>query len=112
LGDDRAVVGVSTYDPDLSPWRFNVWSAWGRTREPVAAGVFTERGIYRPGETVYAKAIVREGPLGALRAPSPGDSVRWVFYDREGGILEEATASLSEFGTADRAFALGRDLPL
>lgn len=112
LGDDRAVVGVSTYDPDLSPWRFNVWSAWGRTREPVAAGVFTERGIYRPGETVYAKAIVREGPLGALRAPSPGDSVRWVFYDREGGILEEATASLSEFGTADHAFALGRDLPL
>jgi hypothetical protein len=112
LGKDRAIVGVTAYDPDLAPWRFGARSAWGPEREPVAAGVFTERGIYRPGEAVHAKAIVREGTLGALRVPPAGDSLRWVFRDREGGILEEATVPLGDFGTADRAVKLGPDLPL
>jgi len=112
LGDDRAVVGVTAHDPDLAPWRFNVSSAWGTQRVPAAATVFTERGIYRPGEVVHAKAIVRDGPLGSLRAPSPGDSIRWVFRDRENGILEEATAPLSAFGTADRSIRLAQGIPL
>jgi hypothetical protein len=112
LGGDRAVVGINAYDPDLSPWRFNVAGAWGTEREPVAAAVFTERGIYRPGESVHAKAIVREGPLGALRAPAPGDSLRWVFNDREGGVLREWTVPLSEFGTAAQRLEFPQGLPL
>jgi len=111
LGDDRAIVGINSYDPDLSPWRFNVNSAWGTQREPAAAAVFTERGIYRPGESVYAKAIVREGPLGALRVPR-GDSLRWIFNDREGGVMREVTVPLSEFGTADQRVELPQGLPL
>lgn len=109
--DDRAVVGVNAYDPDLAPWRFGVYSAWGETRAPLAAGVFTERGIYRPGEPVYAKAIVRRGPLGAL-APAAGDSVRWLFKDREGGVLRDTVVRLSEFGTAHQEYRLPAELPL
>ena len=70
LGDDRAIAAINRYDPDLSPWRFDVSAAWGDDRLPLAGAVFTERGIYRPGERVYAKAIVRDGPLGALRVPA------------------------------------------
>jgi uncharacterized protein YfaS (alpha-2-macroglobulin family) len=50
LGTDRAVVGVSQYDPELSPWRFNVSAAYGESRREAAGAVFTERGIYRPGD--------------------------------------------------------------
>src|SRR6185295_15496034 len=71
-GPDRAVVGVNEYDPDLSPWHFNVSGAWGIERLPAAAAVFTERGIYRPGDSVYAKAIVRTGLLGSLKVPGRG----------------------------------------
>jgi uncharacterized protein YfaS (alpha-2-macroglobulin family) len=112
LGEDRAIVGINAYDPDLSPWRFNVSSAWGTQREPAAAAVFTERGIYRPGEPLYAKAIVRAGALGALHTPAPGDSLHWIFNDREGGVLQELTVALSEFGTADQRLELPRELPL
>ncbi|AHG93764.1 alpha-2-macroglobulin domain protein 2 (plasmid) [Gemmatirosa kalamazoonensis] len=101
LGDDRAVASVSRYDPDLSPWRFDVSGAWGAERLPLAGAVFTERGIYRPGERVYAKAIVRDGALGSLRVPQRGDSVKWIFHDREDGVLRAHTAALSAFGTAD-----------
>src|SRR5438309_556784 len=112
LGSDRAVVAVNRWDPDLSPWQFNVEGAWGDTRRPEAATVFTERGIYRPGEPVYAKAIVRDGALGALRPPARGDSLRWVFGDREEGVLKDTTVALSAFGTSDQSIALKVDLPL
>jgi len=39
LGDDQARLGISDYDPDLSPWRFNVSQAYGAERLPVAAAV-------------------------------------------------------------------------
>ncbi|HEU0301109.1 MAG TPA: MG2 domain-containing protein [Longimicrobium sp.] len=105
-GEDRAVVGISEYDPDLSPYRFGLDGAWGEERAPAAGAVFTERGIYRPGEPVHAKAIVRRGPLGALAPPAPGDSLRWIFTGREGEPLGERTAALSRFGTADHTFRL------
>ena len=94
LALDRAVVAINTWSGELSPWQFNVGSAWGSDRLPVAAAVFTERGIYRPGEPVYVKAIVRSGALGALRVPAAGDSLRWLFHDREGGVMRDSIVRL------------------
>ncbi|MGH7467420.1 MAG: alpha-2-macroglobulin family protein [Longimicrobiales bacterium] len=112
LNDDRAVVGFNAYDPDLAPWRFDIWGAWSDAqRTPAAMAVFTERGIYRPGERVYAKAIVRQGTLGALTVPR-GDSLKWVFTDRENGTLRDTITTLSSFGTADVSLVLSPDLPL
>ncbi|MDH5590921.1 MAG: MG2 domain-containing protein, partial [Gemmatimonadota bacterium] len=111
LGDDRAVASVSAHGDELSPWRFSLRSAWGSGRDPVSVAVFTERGIYRPGEPLYAKTIVREGALGDLAAPA-ADSVRWLFSDREGGVLHQEVAALSEFGTADVELELSADMPL
>jgi hypothetical protein len=106
LGSDRAITAINRWDPDLSPWRFNVHSAWGDQRIPLAGAVFTERGIYRPGERVFAKAIVRDGSLGALRVPPAGDSIKWIFHDREDGVLRDRTVPSSAFGTADQALPL------
>ncbi|HEY9480008.1 MAG TPA: Ig-like domain-containing protein, partial [Gemmatimonadaceae bacterium] len=112
LGTDRALTGVSEYDPDLSPWNFNVQPAWGSSRIPVAGAVFTERGIYRPGEELYAKAIVRTGSLGALAVPAPGDSLRWLFGDRDQGKLADTTVALSAFGTAEQRLTIPESAPL
>ena len=106
LGADRAITAITSWDADLAPYNFGVSSAWGDDRLPVAAAVFVERGIYRPGERVYAKAIVRDGPLGALRAPATGDSVRFTFKDREDAPLRVSTSTLSTFGTADQSIEL------
>lgn len=112
LGTDRALVGVNQYDPDLSPWRFNVSSAWGDERIPAAAAVFTERGIYRPGDSVFVKAIVRTGMLGALKVPARTDSVKIVFKDRDDGVLRERTLVPSVFGTLQQSVRLPAGAPL
>ena len=106
LGDDRALVAIHEYDPDLSPWRFGVSPAYGGDRFALAGAVFTERGIYRPGESVHVKAIVRTGSLGSLVPPAVGDSLRWVFTDREGQVVGDTTVALSPFGTAARTITV------
>jgi alpha-2-macroglobulin len=112
LGDDRAVVGLNAWDPDLAAWNFGIPAAWSAgQRIPAAAAVFTERGIYRPGERVYAKAIVRTGTLGALRAPR-GDSLKWEFLDREYSAVRDTVTPLSSFGTADQSLLLTSDVSL
>ena len=106
LGSDRAVTAINRWDPDLSPWRFNVYSAWGDKRLPLAGAVFSERGIYRPGERVHAKAILRDGALGALRVPAASDSIKWIFHARDEGVLRERTVAPSAFGTSDQSIDL------
>jgi len=109
LGDDRAVLPVRSQDPDLAPWRFGLSEAYGTDRAKVAAAVFTERDLYRPGETVYAKAIVRGGALGALETPGPRDTVRWVRRDREYRMVDSQAVALSEFGTANVSLPVAAD---
>jgi uncharacterized protein YfaS (alpha-2-macroglobulin family) len=111
-GDDRAVLPVRDGDPDLAPWRFGLGGAWGVDRATVAGAVFTERDLYRPGETVHAKAIVRGGLLGALEAPGPRDTVRWVRRDREYRTTDSLAVTLSEFGTTDTRFPVPADAGL
>ena len=112
LGNDRGIVAVNRYDPDLSPWNFGVSSAWDDSRFPIAGAVFTERGIYRPGEQVYAKAIVRTGNLGALTRPARTDSLKWVFTDREGETVKDTTVGLTEFGTAAHILTVPAGAPI
>ena len=112
LGTDRGIVAINRYDPDLGPWNFGMENAWADSRFPIAGAVFTERGIYRPGEQVYAKAIVRTGNLGALSRPARTDSLKWHFSDRDGETVLDTTVALSEFGTAAHTLTIPASAPI
>lgn len=66
------------------------------------AFVFTDRGIYRPGETVHVKALVRDREL---RAPEPFPTVLRVRRP-DGRILRDLPAMLDELGAAEAAVAI------
>lgn len=53
-----AVLSTSLND-GLEPWRFNVPFSYNTQQEQLRTELFTERGIYRPGEKMYVKAISR-----------------------------------------------------
>ena len=92
LGDDRAIaIDLRVRRRSLAVAISDIDAAWGDDRLPLAGAVFTERGIYRPGERVYAKAIVRDGRSARCACLSAGDSIKWRFKDREGALLQEAT---------------------
>ncbi|MCL1874942.1 MAG: MG2 domain-containing protein [Synergistaceae bacterium] len=64
--------------------------------------LFTPRGIYRPGETVNVKAIVREAGVNV----ASGFPVLFIVRDPMGRTFTRMTAALSAQGGADIEFQL------
>jgi uncharacterized protein YfaS (alpha-2-macroglobulin family) len=73
--------------------------------------VFTERGIYRPGDTVFFKGTVREYRGGKITVPGGGPAA-FEITDSRGEQAYSADAALSAFGTAAGQFALKTYFPL
>ena len=71
------------------------------------AAVFTERGVYRPGETVFMQALVR---ADNRRAPEPVPVV-WQVRRPDGRVYREIPAVLDAFGAAQAEVALPEYLP-
>lgn len=66
---------------------------------------YTDRAIYRPGQTVYFKGIVIEktGNLSEIRS---GKSTKVTFTDANGQKISEATFITSNFGSFNSSFVI------
>lgn len=107
LGDDVAL--VTTRDTwSFSAYRFDLSGAWENSPPRAEGLVFTDRGIYRPGETVYVKGILRHRSLGELKTPA-GRSVVLRMLDPEGNEVEKKDGTLSRFGGVHAEFTLPAD---
>lgn len=79
LGDDRVVPPLTVrrlgYEP-VNPIQPASLGARVALIPAATATIFADRDIYRPGEMLYLKGVVRYGVLGALTVPPTADSVR------------------------------------
>jgi len=96
-GDDRLVLRLAE-DRLSAPWRFAMRGATDDT-PPLAAALFTERGAYRPGDTVHATLMA--GPELAA------STARLEVVDARGQQVAEARRELDGFGVG----SLSVDLP-
>lgn len=114
-GDDRSVLMANSWSTDM-PAGLATDELFAREDltpgAPRRGVVYTDRGIYRPGDTVHVGAIVREGVLGALHTPVRGDSARLRIQgtrrrDRTRSVLCDVVLPLSSFGTLASHLKLG-----
>lgn len=73
--------------------------------------VFTERGIYRPGETVHFKGTVRQYQDRTVSAPATG-TAHFRIVNSKGEEVYTRTIALSEFGTANDKALIKTFFPL
>lgn len=64
-GEDAAVVS-NEFNDGIQPWRFNLNYDFNPADTPLEAFTFTDRGVYRQGEPVYIKSIIRSLKDGVL----------------------------------------------
>lgn len=69
----------------------------------VKGSVFTERGIYRPGETVFFKCTVREYEAERIGAAA-GRRVKLTITDSRSEVQYAKDLTLGEFGTCHDSF--------
>ncbi|OGR59515.1 MAG: hypothetical protein A2X36_06250, partial [Elusimicrobia bacterium GWA2_69_24] len=97
----------------LSLWRFNINAENYPRPDHYEGFLFSERGIYRPGETVYLKGLLRtleRGDWALLGAKDPR-VLRLSLRDPRGAEVVKTTVTLSAHSSFDFSHALAEGSP-
>ncbi|HEY6957448.1 MAG TPA: Ig-like domain-containing protein [Candidatus Limnocylindria bacterium] len=73
--------------------------------------VYTDRPLYRPGETVFYKGVVRADDDASYSVPPADASFEFVLRNSRGQELQRQTMHLSEFGSFDGSYVMPSDAP-
>ena len=103
-------VASSAWTDGIGPWDFGVPS--GGATDPYSGYVYTDRPIYRPGQTVYWKALIRRDEDAIYSLPAPGQTVTVTIRDGEGKELSSQRLTLDGMGTTNGELALDSDASL
>jgi uncharacterized protein YfaS (alpha-2-macroglobulin family) len=109
-GENDFAIAFNGWDSGIHPWEFNVDSDyWG---EEYRAYLYTDRPIYRPGQTVFFKGIVRFDDDASLSVPQDFGAVGVRIEDPQGKKLYDESLDVSDMGTFFDELALDEEAPL
>lgn len=101
LAGDLVILPFDDSLPTVSMWRFPVNFEWGEAPESRRlVELFTDRTLYRPGETVHLKGIVRHLKKDDLHLPT-SINPKLTITDPMGRELAEQDLTLSTTGSFD-----------
>ncbi len=109
-GDDDFAIAYSSWDDGILPWDFGVESEWWNSR--YQGYLYTDRPIYRPGQTVYFKGILRADDDAHYSLPTDVKSVTVLVNDPQGKELFKKELSPNDMGTFFDELTLDAEAPL
>ena len=112
-------IGNSDWSEGMAPWDFDT----GYSQQPSAFAtyLYTDRPVYRTGQPVYFRGIVRSKD-DVVYMPAPFETVQATLRDNRGQVVEKSVLPVSDFGSfhgqfdiAPRAslgrYSIGIDFP-
>ncbi len=108
--DQNFAVAINQWNDGISPWDFSV--PVEDYLQPFAAYFFTDRAIYRPGQTVYFKGILREDDDAHYSLPTGDAKVSVTIWDPQGTKVFEDDLPVNDMGTVNGEFTLGDEAAL
>jgi uncharacterized protein YfaS (alpha-2-macroglobulin family) len=101
----------SDWGTGIDPYRFGISYEWSPRPSAVQGSVFTDRGIYRAGEDVHIKAIVRRSEGGRWVVPEAA-GLACEIQDPFSKSVYKGRAALDEFGSLALDYASSEDAAL
>ena len=111
---ENDIAAVSdTWEQGIEPWRFDgIQYQWEQMKRTYRVYVYTDRPLYRPGQTVFFKAIVRADDDGAYSQPPAGTDVRIKVGDWQERVLYDKTLKTTAFGSLADSFTINPEAGL
>jgi hypothetical protein len=110
VGSDVTLTGLSNeWQSGSGPYN---WRSSHPASAQSAAFVFTERPIYKPGQTVYFKAIVRLDDDALLSVPPTGTAVTIRIRDSRQNVVQTQELTTNSFGTVNGRFQIAEGASL
>ena len=100
---------LTWWDDGSSPWALDV--PFSRYSPSTLGHLYTDRPIYRPGETVFLKGVVRDEDDASYSLPDADQTYTVTIRDASSEQLPAMTVRASELGTFAVEFDLGAEAP-
>jgi alpha-2-macroglobulin len=108
--DEDGVVYSNRWNFGINPWRFNVDYNWDIRSEEYLGYIFTEKGLYKSGETVHIKGILRKKRKGEWILPDLS-KVNFIVRNALDEEIINDTLSINSYGAFFKDIALPNDAP-
>ena len=102
--DVRAYTTTDKFLPSTGIW--NQFSFYENTRETQYVTLYTDRSIYRPGQTVHVAALAFLNQRGLTTKAMPNKNMRLTLRNANHKAVEEKEVTTDEFGMASADFVL------
>ena len=96
----------SDWNEGITPWSFGVSYNLDQAEPMLRGTVFTDRGVYRLGEEVRFKAILRHNAPQGIRLLPAGTAVFVSVHDAQDRVVDERTVTVNGWSSAEWALAL------
>ena len=107
--DDQFGVGITTWSQGIDPWQFQQSDNFYPRQ--YALYMYTDRPIYRPGQPVYYRGVLRSKD-DTTYTPPDRETVPVKITDDQGEVIFEGDAPLTPYGTFSGQFNLADDAGL
>ncbi|NNJ10813.1 alpha-2-macroglobulin [Chloroflexales bacterium ZM16-3] len=102
--------GTTFWSDGIDPWSFSLPASIDHAA--VVGSLSTDRPIYRPGELVHIKGVMRQDNDGRYSLPGADQTVGLTISDAEGNQVYSSTVELDSFGTFSADLPLSGDAAL
>jgi len=105
-GLENFALAVSNWNTGINAWDFGYVQRVQAPHNEIY--MYTDRPIYRPGQTIFYRGVVRQAFNGRYELPSIS-SVPIILNDAQGTQLANINAQLSPYGTFNGQIELSQD---
>jgi alpha-2-macroglobulin len=110
-GDDLSFT-ANTWATGVEPYEFGIDTGWEAEKPEPTGFIFTDRGIYRPGDKVHVKGVVRWREVGELKRPEDSSQISLSVKDSNGNAVTSTEVKVTKYGTFSLEVPIPKEAPL
>ncbi len=108
---DVAYTG-SDWNEGIQPWEFGVNFDLNEARPLLRGTIFSDRGVYKLGEEIHFKTIVRSDTPSGMQLLPAGTKLDIELRDSHDKVIDKRTVALNEWSSTEWTFTLPAGAPL
>ncbi len=104
--DGDVAYTASDWNEEVTPWEFALPFSLDEAEPLLRGTVFSDRGVYRLGEEVHFKAVLRHNTPEGIRLLPSGTDVYLTVRDSRNRLVDERTVKVNAWSSGEWTFTL------
>ena len=107
--DGDTAYAASDWNEGIGPWDFGSNFDLRETQPLLRGTIFTDRGVYKPGEEVHAKVVLRSDTPKGMQLLTAGTAVDVTVTDSHSKEVDKRTVTLNDWSSGEWTWTVPAD---